>query len=166
MVISSRRWLVVNVLIVLFVVACRGGVSTEPSSSDVLVRTLDGAESSLRDMVSGRTTVVSLWAVWCQPCRRELPALARLADERSDIGLLAIDIGDETSAVRQFLLEIEIDLPVALDADGGVLELLDVPAVPATFIFDEQGEIVWRHLGAVENDDVVEALDALAREGD
>lgn len=165
MVAAPRRRLAAGLLAVLLFTGCRGGASTDPSPADVVVVALDGDESIFHDMVTGRTTVVSLWAVWCQPCRRELPALARLAAERSDIAVLAIDIGDETSAVREFLAEFELELPVALDADGRVLELLDVPAVPATFIFDDRGEIVWRHLGAVENDDVVEALDGFGRGG-
>lgn len=158
---SPHRRMAAAVLALLLIGACRDVNSS--STGDMVIQTIEGDDSNLRDLLMGRTTVVSLWAVWCQPCRRELPALARLADERSDVAVLAIDIGDESSAVRKFLAEFGLYLPVVLDAEGSVLELLGVPAVPATFIFDDRGEILWEHLGAVDDSDVIEALDQIDR---
>ena len=102
--------------------------------------------------------LVSMWAVWCQPCRRELPELQKisLADEGVDV--LAVNVGDDPERIAEYLDEMSLELPVAIDPVGDLLTALDVGTVPATVLFDRDGTILWSHLGAVSADQVEAAL--------
>lgn len=103
--------------------------------------------------------LVSLWAVWCQPCRRELPELQRVADSDVDVDVMAINIGDDPSRISTYVDEMSRRIPVLIDERGDLLTALDVGTVPATVLFSASGDILWRHLGAVSADQVAEALD-------
>jgi hypothetical protein len=52
-----------------------------------------------------------------------------------------------------------LSLPVAIDNNGELLEALDAPTVPVTVLFDTDGNVVWRHLGVVDVNQVNEAID-------
>lgn len=102
--------------------------------------------------------LVSMWAVWCQPCRRELPDLQKISRSNSGVDVLAVNVGDEPQRIAEYLDEMSVELPVAVDRVGNLLTALDVGTVPATVLFDRDGSILWGHLGAVSADQVDAAL--------
>ena len=86
---------------------------------DLDLSDLSGKAHSLSDY-RGRPVLVSFWAVWCPPCRRELAALAdlhrRLAD--TPIVLFAVNLGDSRERITAFLADHPApDLPILMDAD-------------------------------------------------
>jgi thiol-disulfide isomerase/thioredoxin len=103
--------------------------------------------------------LVSLWAVWCQPCKRELPVLQDISRQREDLAILAVNIGDDPETITSFLVENGLSIPVAIDNNGALLEALDAATVPVTVLFDTNGKVLWSHLGVVSADQVNEALD-------
>jgi thiol-disulfide isomerase/thioredoxin len=145
--------------------ACGGDDGSSSGSPDswpaVDIVDMTGATVSSSDVVGDLPTVVALWAVWCAPCRAELPVLQDLADERDDIDVVALNIGDDPDAVTAFLDEIGVDLSTYRDLDGLVLTELGVPSVPATLIVQPDGEIAWMHLGAVDGAEVEAQLAAV-----
>ena len=102
--------------------------------------------------------MVSLWAVWCQPCKKELPVLDEIASEHPDVAVIALNIGDDTEAIRRFVDETSVSSLVLIDRDGDVLSAVDAPTVPVTIILDGDGDIVWKHIGAVDADIVRSAV--------
>jgi thiol-disulfide isomerase/thioredoxin len=151
-----RRSLLLGSLI--FAVAC-GSNSTSPLIADIELLKLDGTTTSIGVASNDRPLLVSLWAVWCQPCKRELPALEEISLQRQDLAVLAINIGDDPTKIAEYLQVNDLSLPVAIDNNGKLLEALDAPTVPVTVLFDTDGNVVWRHLGVVNVDQVNEALD-------
>jgi thiol-disulfide isomerase/thioredoxin len=151
-----RRTLLLASLI--FAVAC-GSNATSPLVADIELVKLDGTTTSIGVASSDRPLLVSLWAVWCQPCKRELPALEEIALERQDLAVLAINIGDDPTKIEEYLQLNGLSLPVAIDNNGELLEALDAPTVPVTVLFDTDGNVVWRHLGVVDVNQVNEAID-------
>ena len=141
-------------------VGCGG---TGPTSlTDVPVLDRDGRATTIGATIGDEPLVVSLWAVWCQPCKRELPELERVAaDPGSGVDVLAVNIGDDPQRVDQFLSELGIDLPVALDFDGEVLEAIGAPSVPVTVIVDATGHTVWKKIGALEEGEVESVINDL-----
>lgn len=157
----ASRWSLLVGLIILIVVAmsCRGGgSSTSSSAADVDLVTMDGETTSIRSALGERPVLASLWAVWCQPCRRELPELERIANSEADVDVLAINIGDDPLRITEYFDEMSLALPVVIDEMGDLLTALDVGTVPATVLFSASGDILWRHLGAVSADQVATAL--------
>lgn len=91
----------------------------------------------------GKKVFINLWATWCPPCRREIPSIEKLykeADkEKSVFVLLSLD--QDVEAAKKFALANKLQAPVFFPA-GPLPALLNVDAIPASYIFNEQGELV------------------------
>jgi thiol-disulfide isomerase/thioredoxin len=86
----------------------------------------------------GRTVLINFWAVWCSPCRRELPALSDLRDRLKEAGIdiLAVELGDSADRIRAFLADHPApDLSVLL-GDRATGESWHVRGLPVTFAVD------------------------------
>ncbi|MBI4511678.1 MAG: TlpA family protein disulfide reductase [Deltaproteobacteria bacterium] len=103
--------------------------------------------SSLR----GKVVIVDFWASWCVPCRKELPALDRLAKkwrQRKDVVLLAINIDSERRSAEKFLKDAGVSaLRVLLDPTSHTAEAYRLPAMPSLFVIDARGIARFVHKG-------------------
>ena len=138
----------------------------------IALRNLDGTKVRLSDY-QGRIVVLNFWATWCGPCKEELPRLGQIADEyagRNVAFLLAsIDEQKKEPAVREYVSEHRVKLPVFTGASVDLLEqLAGVNIVPATLVIDERGEIIRAINGEARAEDVKEAVDWVlnGRQGD
>ncbi|MFM9376967.1 TlpA disulfide reductase family protein [Gordonia sp. VNK21] len=106
----------------------------------------DGATIDVGAATAGRPTVINLWAVWCQPCRRELPLFDRLyaqaGDQLNVLGVHAYDGARKEYAILTFLAEVGVHLPVIADVDGTVAKALGAPRVfPSTILVRADGTV-------------------------
>lgn len=154
-----HRWLSFALLTVLL--SC-GSQSAQISIADIELSKLDGTSTSIGVASKDRPLLVSLWAVWCQPCKRELPVLQDISRQRQDLAILAVNIGDDPEKIESFLSDNDLSISVAIDNNGALLEALDAATVPVTVLFDTNGKVLWSHLGAVSADQVNQALDIYA----
>lgn len=154
-----QHWLPLVLLSLL--ISC-GSQSVKTSVADVELTKIDGTSTSIGAASQELPLLVSLWAVWCQPCKRELPVLQDISRQREDLAVLAVNIGDDPETITSFLTENGLSIPVAIDNNGALLEALDAATVPVTVLFDIDGKILWSHLGVVSADQVNEALDTYA----
>jgi thiol-disulfide isomerase/thioredoxin len=130
----------------------------------------DGKERTLLDF-RGKLILLNLWATWCAPCRKEMPALDRLQQALggSDFQVLALSLDNGGAAVvRQFYDQIGIRalgiyVDPAMEATGKLRAL----GVPTTLLLDREGRERWRKTGPAEWDspEIVEALRAKLRRG-
>ncbi len=104
---------------------------------------------------AGKTVVVNFWAVWCAPCRREIPAMNRAWKKlkNENIAMLAVNVGDELSAIKEFNKKYPIDFTVLQDKNGAVSQHWQVAGFPTTFIINPAGKIVYRVVGGREWDE-------------
>jgi thiol-disulfide isomerase/thioredoxin len=102
----------------------------------------------------GRVVLVNLWATWCAPCRKEMPALAALQQQLGgkDFEVVAISVdrkGADASAA--FLIENNATaLQLYTDASAAVLDTLQAVGLPASVLIDRQGREIGRLLGPTE----------------
>jgi len=110
---------------------------------------LDGRTLTVPSL-AGEVVVVNFWASWCQPCRRELPALDALNATLAKQGgrVLAISIDEDAENVRRFARQHRLRLPLYLDGPAGLAKELDLDHVPYTVVFDRRGEIAYATSGA------------------
>jgi thiol-disulfide isomerase/thioredoxin len=115
----------------------------------------DGQVRSLADF-NGKVVVLNLWATWCVPCRKEMPALDRLQASLggADFAVVPLSIdrgGRET--VAKFYAEIGIrKLPVYTDASGEAVHALGAVGLPTTLVLDRAGEEIARIIGPADWD--------------
>lgn len=132
------------------------------AAPEVAFQLADGKTSKLSDL-KGRPVVLSFWASWCGPCRKELPALAALAATRPDVTFLAVNVDKDRSPAEQFIRELKMALPVAYDPDSAAMGRFDVVVMPTMFMVDRNGTVKFRKSGFNAEaglSDLVAALDA------
>jgi len=101
----------------------------------------------------GNVILLNFWATWCGPCKAEMPKLQALYNEMQHRGVDFLLISNERSGVLSaYLSEREFDLPV-YRAGQEPFKKFDVEAIPTTFIIDQKGRIVFKHVGAAKWDD-------------
>jgi len=132
----------------------------------------DGLKSLLRPGESReRPLLVNFWATWCVPCREEFPDLvklrARYAAEQLDFALVSLDdVSDIATGVPDFLSESGASaLPAYLlnaEDSSAAINLVDpkwAGQLPATFLYDRAGQIVFNHKGRIKPADLQAAID-------
>jgi thiol-disulfide isomerase/thioredoxin len=115
---------------------------------------LDGSPWSLAEQ-RGHAVLLNFWASWCEPCRDEMPSLARLARREQQAGLrvVAVDYREPADRVRRFLDATPLALPVALDTDGAAAKAFDVHAYPSTVAIDAGGRVRFVVMGECDWED-------------
>jgi thiol-disulfide isomerase/thioredoxin len=132
----------------------------------------DGLKSLLgAGSARARPLLVNFWATWCEPCREEFPDLLKIKgqypSDRLDFVLVSLDdASDITKAVPEFLAQARAtSLPAyllnAADQEAAI-NLVD-PAwsgeLPATFLYDRAGKIVFSHKGRIKPDELRAAIE-------
>lgn len=115
----------------------------------------DGGPVTLADF-EGRVVVLNLWATWCAPCRREMPALDRLQAAYGgpdfEVVALSVDRGSLDN-VLNFLDEVGVEhLEVYRDPTMAASRTLRAPGLPTTVVIDREGREVGRVLGDADWD--------------
>jgi len=129
----------------------------------VVVREIDGASLTaiLKRESAARPLLVNFWATWCDPCREEFPDLVKLDQQFRPQGLDMIavsldDLADIKTAVPKFLRQMRASMPAYLlnvpDPDQ-IISTVDPKwsgALPATFLYDAEGKVVFKHFGRIK----------------
>jgi thiol-disulfide isomerase/thioredoxin len=103
----------------------------------------DGVRVEVAKAVAGRTTVLNLWAYWCTPCAKELPAMAEYQRRAGpDVTVLTVHQDENEEAALLRLAELGVRLPTLQDGRRLVAAALRVPNVmPATVVLRSDGSV-------------------------
>ncbi|MBZ5729097.1 MAG: redoxin domain-containing protein [Acidobacteriia bacterium] len=115
---------------------------------DFELKTIEGERVHLAEL-RGHPVLLSFWASWCGPCRRELPEVARLHEQFKGRGLVVLGINDEgKGTARKFADKNGLPFPTVDDSGGKAHRLYRVRAIPSVFLIDGEGKVVRFFLGA------------------
>ena len=126
---------------------------------DVNVKTLEGKTVNIQDFANnGKITIISFWATWCSPCKKELDAIADLYKEWQDeynVELVAITIDNARglAKVKPMVNQKQWDYIILSDVKQELQKALNFQTVPQTFVLDLEGNIVFSHTGYVPGDE-------------
>jgi len=138
---------------------------------DVREIDLDGLKKILqRDPKDTRPLLINFWATWCDGCREEFPDLVKIDNDYRNKGLNFIsisldDVTDIKTAVPEFLKAMKAQMPVVLlnvkDPEPAI-HAVDATwdgAMPATYLYDKDGKVVFKYFGAIKPADLRSAID-------
>ncbi|WP_439470801.1 TlpA family protein disulfide reductase [Brevundimonas sp.] len=116
----------------------------EPAPAYVF-KTRDGADARFADF-RGKVVVVNLWAMWCAPCRTEMPTLATLAEAYvgQDVVVLPINVDATEDAIADGRSFIDVHEPLPMYSDPKFQLPFELPGkgkMPQTILLDRQGRI-------------------------
>jgi thiol-disulfide isomerase/thioredoxin len=104
----------------------------------------------------GRVVLLNVWATWCVPCRKEMPALDRLQGRLGGKDFLVVPLSidrDGVAPVKRFYQELGLEkLGIYVDPSGKGSRALAIPGVPTTLLIDRQGREAARKMGPAEWD--------------
>lgn len=131
-----------------------------------------GQQRSIGDW-RGQAVLLNFWATWCAPCRKEMPLLEQLHQDRGARGPAVIGIAiDREAPVRSFVGETGVTYPILVGQEDAmaVAEAFGPSFVglPLSVVAAPGGEILAMHMGELHPQDlarIVEVVDALAGQG-
>jgi peroxiredoxin len=130
------------------------------------LRDIDGKAHDLATH-RGQVVLVNFWATWCEPCRDEMPAIQRLRQKLAGkpFTVLAVNVDEPESRIRNFLAKMPLDFPVLVDDGKVATRAWGVRVLPASFIVGRDGRIRYSLTGdlAWDHDSVVSLLAELAQ---
>ena len=110
---------------------------------------------ALRSHYAGQVTLINIWATWCGPCRKEMPAMERLYQAYRDRGFriaaVSVDEGDD-AAVTAFGTELGLTFDLLHDQSGLMQQVYQTLGVPQSWLLDRQGRIVYVAIGGEDWD--------------
>ncbi|OWQ77971.1 TlpA disulfide reductase family protein [Stenotrophomonas maltophilia] len=96
----------------------------------------------------GRPVVVNLWAAWCPPCRREMPAFAEAEAQLPGVVFVMVNQGDEPSTALAFIQDNDLAFDhTYADPSSETMLRFGARVMPTTLFFDSQGRMVDMHVG-------------------
>lgn len=139
---------------------------------DFTLPALGGGEVRLSDY-HGDIVLVNFWGTWCEPCRREMPALQASYEQLRDQGFVIIGVnladdekiqGRTEADILSFAEQYGVTYPVALDVKGEVANAFRLYPLPTSYFIDAQGHIRYVRVGEVTLDEVKALFTQLKQE--
>lgn len=134
-------------------------LAQERALPSVDVKTLEGSSFNIQDINNdGNPIVISFWATWCKPCKKELNNIAEVYEdwqEETGVKLVAVSIDNSRTMAKvlPYVNSSDWEYEVYLDPNGDLKRALGVSTVPHTFLLNAKKEIVWQHRGYIDGDE-------------
>jgi peroxiredoxin len=111
--------------------------------------------------------MIHFWADWCPNCRKEFPKLQRAYQElRSDgFELIAINSGQTREHVREIKDTYGLTFPLLVDEEAITAKEYNVAGLPTTFFVDGAGKIRQKHVGWLDDEQIIRIYNSLKSKG-
>jgi len=147
------------------------GYSRKPKTPLPVVSAID--TEALKGLITQqreRPLLVNFWATFCDPCRDEFPDLVKIDKDYRPQSLDFVtvsldDIGQLKTDVPKFLSSMKATMPAYLlnvsDPEPAInfIDRRWQGDLPATYLYNEKGEVVYRHIGRVNTAELREAIE-------
>lgn len=127
----------------------------------VVLKDVDGNPMRLSDAIGqGRPVLLSFWATWCTPCKKELTNYLDLYEDWAKgygLEILAVSIDDarNSAKVKSYIKGVRWPYRILMDPNEDMKRILNFQTVPYTLLYDGEGRLVYRHNSYVEGDEFV-----------
>ena len=125
----------------------------------ITIKTMEG-KTIRTDTLSneGKPFIIDFFATWCKPCNRELDAISEVYEDWQDetgvkIYAVSTDQAQNINKVKPLVDNHGWTYDVLLDTNSEFMKALGIQMIPATFVLDGKGKIVYRHIGYNEGEE-------------
>jgi thiol-disulfide isomerase/thioredoxin len=138
-------------------------VGTQVGNRAFTLQNLDGQNVTLSSY-RGKIVMINFWAVWCQPCVEELPAINAVSKEWANTGVVVLPIasngrGETVTLVEQYINNNNYNFPqILFDANGQAESLYGVVSLPTTFFINADGVIKKIQADSFPNQAAIESI--------
>mgnify|MGYP001823856675 CR=1 FL=1 len=146
----------------LLALALVAGACGSPGAGALPELELESLDGGTIDLAAERDTplVLNLWATWCAPCRRELPAFDQVSSATAgDVTIIGVNQGDDLDAAGAMIDELGIDFPQAVDSSSELSRELAITSMPSTVFVSASGEVVETHAGELNVDQLTALIE-------
>ncbi len=141
------------IFFLIFLAACASPKKEDDSAiqaTDLKLTDMNGDPVDLTKL-QGKTIFVNFWATWCKPCVKEMPSIASLQTQLAGKNIEFFFASDEeVDKIQKFAVSRKMDLNFVRVENP---ESLGIQALPTTFIFDGDGNMVFSEVGFRKWDD-------------
>jgi peroxiredoxin len=127
----------------------------------IKLENVDGQEVSTQSLIN-MPLIINVWYSTCEPCRRELPALANADTQyRDQVRFVGVNIKDSATVAKEFASQYGVEFELLLDKNGLFISRLGIATAPVTLAIDKQGVIIGQKAGEIsasQLDELVEEL--------
>jgi thiol-disulfide isomerase/thioredoxin len=122
----------------------------EMGMQNIILTDLRGQPVKL-DQFAGKTVFISFWATWCKPCLQEMPSIQKTQHILREENIVFLFASEEASdQIEEFKINHDYNFTY-LRVEN--LEELNIVALPTTFIFNTDGQLVFNEMGYRKWDD-------------
>ncbi|HZS40552.1 MAG TPA: TlpA disulfide reductase family protein [Polyangia bacterium] len=120
--------------------AAEAQVKKGDRAADFQGKTLGGETLKLSSL-RGKVVLLDFWASWCEPCKKELPLLAKMAPrlKQRGIEIIAVNIDENRGNAEAFMRSHNLALTVVPDTDKSIVGKYEPPKMPSSFVVDRSG---------------------------
>jgi cytochrome c biogenesis protein CcmG, thiol:disulfide interchange protein DsbE len=127
---------------------------------NVDIKTLEGKTINSQKLgQKGKVTILSFWATWCAPCKKELDIVTQKyaqwqKDYNVELIAVTIDNAQGLPKVKPMVAQKGWQFTVLSDVNSELLNGLGGQSVPYTVVMDKNGKIVYEHSGYKAGDEI------------
>jgi thiol-disulfide isomerase/thioredoxin len=120
-------------------------------AGDTLLNCLIGTEKISVESLRG-PLIVNVWGSWCGPCKQEMPYFVEFHHQANGkVKLLGIAVEEaKAQDSKDFIIANGMTWPNLYDAKGETRKNFGM-GVPVTWFIDEQGTVVYKHIGVIKS---------------
>lgn len=112
---------------------------------------------------TGKVVLVDFWAVWCPPCRRDMPHVKKLysANKGKGFDIIGISLDEDMGKLKDYLKKEDIQWKIACSLKGWydpTVAMYGVSSIPSTWLIDKKGILRYFGLRGEELDNAVAKL--------
>lgn len=153
---------IIFLLVLIIFVACGDKKSKDVEKENSSHLTNLSGEEILISTYKGSRVLVNYWATWCTPCLQEMPALVHAQEIlKNENYVFLFPTTDEIKKIKAF--QKAKNYPLQFLHYTSTLDKLNIYALPATFIYNTQGEMVKRIDGATawDSEEIINLLKSI-----
>ena len=161
-----------SILLIIFIFWSYHCSSTQPQYDcpNFTLRDIDGNVVEFHKLLKEGPVFIAVWALWCKMTIRSLDSLNPYCAEFDSYGLHMLAISQDKlrsiPEVKPFVEQHEWEFTVLLYPENKIREMFDIQAFPTYFVYDQNGELMFKHIGYKPGDEqiIIDTLRALYEE--